>query len=204
MALCGSLKGIQMKRFAPFLLLAFLLPIAARADEASHKAKAEEVIQILHLDRMVNGVMQNAMQQSAALTAQRYGGKMTPAATAALSDFQKKLTDLLQPQISYEALKPDYLRIFTENFTEEQIDAMLAFYRSPAGKALIEKLPTVEQGIGQILQKRVQELQPQVKQMFDEFQKSLPAPAAAGSATPGASNSPAAPPASTPEKNTPK
>lgn len=197
-------EGYTMKCFKVLLLLTFSLPLAARADEASHKAKAEEVIQILHLDRMVNGVMQNALQQSATLTKQRYGGQMTPAATAALSDFQKKLTATLEPQISYEALKPDYIRIFSEQFTEEQIDAMLAFYKSPAGKALIEKLPLVEQQVGQVLQKRVQELQPQVKQMFDDFQKSLPPagspPAGASGASPSGTPAPATPPATSTPK----
>jgi uncharacterized protein len=196
-----------MKRFASLLLLTLLLPLAARADEASHKAKAEEMIVILHLDRMVNGVMQNALQQSAALTNQRYGGKMTPAATASLNDFQKKLTGVLEPQIGWEALKPDYVRIFTETFPEDQLDSMLAFYKSPAGKNLVEKLPPVEQQVGQILQKRVAALQPQVKQMFDDFQKSLPAntpEATPGAVGPAPSLAPSTPPATTPGKTTPK
>lgn len=194
-----------MRRFSSLLLLAFSLPLAARADEASHKAKAEEMVTVLHLDRMVNGVMQNALQQSAALTAQRYGGQMTPEATTKLNDFQKKLTELIQPQIGYDALKPDYIRDLTEAFPEDQMDSILGFYKSPAGKALIEKLPGVEQQIGTILQKRVQALQPQVKQMFDDFQKSLPANAPAGATSPSAPGTTTPPPATTqPGKSTPK
>ena len=196
-----------MRRFASLLLLTLSLPLAAHADEASHKAKAEEMIVILHLDRMVNGVMQNALQQSANLTSQRYGGRMTPAATAALNDFQKKLTDVLQPQIGWDALKSDYVRIFAETFPEDQLDSMLAFYKSPAGRNLIEKLPGVEQQVGQILQMRVAALQPQVKQMFDDFQKSLPAntpDGAPGASSPAPSLAPSTPPATTPGKTTPK
>jgi hypothetical protein len=196
-----------MNRFASLLVLTFALPLVAHADEASHKAKAEQMIVTLHLDRMVNGVMQNALQQSAAITNQRYGGKMTPAATTMLSDFQKKLTDVLAPQISWEALKPDYVRMFAETFPEDQLDQMLAFYKTPAGQNLIEKLPPLEQQIGQILQKRVAALQPQVKQMFDDFQKNLPAntpEGAPGAGNPAASPAPSTPPAPTPGKTTPK
>lgn len=199
-----------MKYFSPLLLLTLSLPLAARADDASHKAKAEEIVQVLHLDRMVNGVLQNALQQATALTSQRYGGQMPPAAATALSDFQKKLTDVLQPQIGYEGLKPDYVRSLTETFTEDQLDSMLSFYKSPTGKALIEKLPAVEQQVGEILRKRVQDLQPQVKQMFDDFQKTLPpptsaaAPAAPGASSAAPSSAPANPPSSSPAKSTPK
>ena len=61
-----------------------------------------------------------------------------------------------------------------ESFPEDQIDAILAFYKSPAGKAIEEKMPAVQQQIGQMLQTRVQKLQPQVRQMFEDFQKNLP------------------------------
>ena len=184
--------------------------MAARADEATHKAKAEEMISILHLDRMVNGVVQNAMQQTTALTQQRYGGNMTPAASAALADFQKKLSDTLTPQIGWDAIKPEYVRAFVEAFPEDQLDSMLAFYKSPAGKALLDKLPGIEQQVGGVLQKRVQDLQPQVRQMFDDFQKNLPPrtppslgtpPDAPPASAPPASSSPSQP---TPPTSTPK
>ena len=61
-----------------------------------------------------------------------------------LNDFQKKLTDLIQPQIGFQALKSDYIRDLTEAFPEDQIDSILVFYKSPAGKALMDKLPGVE------------------------------------------------------------
>ncbi len=183
------------------LLVPFLcLPLAARADEASHKAKAEEVMTTLHLDRMVNGVMQNAMQQTTALVSQRYNGSIPPAAAASLSDFQKKLAGVLEPQVGWAAIKPEYVKLFTAQFPEEQLDTILAFYRSPAGKALMEKLPGVEQEVGKTLQTRVQALQPQVRQMFEDFQKNLP-PAG----PPTLSSPPSTPPASsTTPKSTPK
>lgn len=195
-----------MRRCIALLLPLLCLPLAARADEATHKAKAEEMLTILHLDRMVNGVMQNAMQQTSALTAQRYGGSVPPAAAAQLSDFQKKLAGLLEPQIGWAAIKPEYVKIFMTQFPEEQLDTMLTFYKSPAGKALVEKLPAVEQEVGKTLQTRVQGLQPQVKAMFDEFQKNLPSnapPSLSGPPSqPPASSTPA--PATPPGKSTPK
>ncbi|MDP9037750.1 MAG: DUF2059 domain-containing protein [Acidobacteriota bacterium] len=195
-----------MKRIAALLLL-LCLPLASRADEASHKAKAQEMLTILHLDRMVNGVMQNAMQQTSALVSQHYGGNVPPAGAAALSDFQKKLAAVLEPQIGWPAIQPEYVKLFVAQFPEEQLDTMLAFYKSPAGKALVEKLPSIEQEVGKTLQTRVQSLQPKVRQMFEEFQKTLPPGTAPTLSSPPASGPAAAPPATTtpaPAKSTPK
>ncbi|GAC1415444.1 MAG: hypothetical protein NVSMB62_03090 [Acidobacteriaceae bacterium] len=192
-----------MKRCVALLLAFLCLPLAARADEASHKAKAEEMLSILHLDRMVSGVMQNAMQQTSALTAQRYGGNITPAAQLQLSEFQKKLSGLLEPQVGWAAIKPEYVKLLVAQFPEDQLDSMIAFYKSPAGKALMEKLPGVEQEVGKTLQTRVQSLQPQVRQMFEEFQKNLPPAGGPPSlSSPPSSSTPA--PATTPGKSTPK
>lgn len=196
-----------MKRFAKLLVLALCLPLVARADEASHKTKAEDLIMLLHLDRMSQGVMENAMRQTTAITAQHYGGSIPPNAAASLADFQKKLTTLMEPQLGWTAMKPEYVKLFTDDFTEEQLDSMISFYKSAAGQALLEKLPSIEQSVGQTLQAKVRELQPQVLSMFQEFQKNLPpAPTAPSSATPPTSSTtpPATKTPATPSTSTPK
>lgn len=186
-----------MKFFAPFLVVFLCIPLAARADEASHKAKAEELTTVLHLDRMVSGVTDNAIRQTDAFTAQHYGGSVPPAVSVSLAEFQKKLKDFLAPQLGWDVVKPDFVKILEDNFTEEQIDAIIAFYKSPAGVVFEQKMPAVQQELGKVLQSRVQGLQPQVRQMFEDFQKSLP-PAA--TPAPGAGSAPASPssPATTP------
>lgn len=188
-----------MKSLAPLLAIFLCLPLAARADEASHKARAEEIITVLRLDRTVTGVTDNAMRQTDAITAQHYGGSVPPAASVSLAEFQKKLKDVLDPQIGWDVIKPEYIRLIETNFTEEQLEAILAFYKSPAGLALEQKMPGVQQQVGQILQTRVQQLQPQVRQMFLEFQKSLPP--ATPTPAPGGGSPPAAPasPSTTPK-----
>lgn len=175
-----------MTRFSPFLALLLCLPLAARADEASHKAKAEELVTVLHLDRAAAAVSENALSQTQAITSQHYGGKVPPAASENLADFQKKLKALLEPELGWEAVKPQFVKFVEDSFAEDQLDGILAFYKSPAGKALVEKMPTVQQEIQQLIQAKVQKLQPQVRTMFDDFQKNLPPAAGAGAAAPGA------------------
>ena len=70
-------------------------------------------------------------------------------------------------------MKPAYVDIYAENFTEPQLDDILAFYRSPTGQVLVEKLPALTAQAMQIAQSRVEELQPQVKQLTDDFVKQM-------------------------------
>jgi uncharacterized protein len=188
-----------MNRLTILLALALCFPLAAHADEASRRAKAEQLIDLLHVDRMVTQVMNNVLQQTSAITTQRSGGTLTPETKAALDDFQKKLVDTIEPQIGWKALQPEYVRLYAEAFTDEQLDGMIAFYKSPAGTALREKMPGVNQQANQLMQSKVAALQPQVKQMFEAFQKSLPEKTSPPAAAPPAAATPAPTPGTTPK-----
>ncbi|TJZ73208.1 DUF2059 domain-containing protein [Chitiniphilus eburneus] len=52
-------------------------------------------------------------------------------------------------------LKPDYIKLYRDTFTQEEIDGLIAFYKTPAGQALVDKMPLVLQNISGILQSRL-------------------------------------------------
>ncbi len=162
-----------MKRIASLLALALCFPLVAHADDASRRAKAGELLMLLHVDRTITQIMDNLMQQSSAIATRKSGGKLTPEAQAALSDFQKKLTELLDPQIGWKVIEPEYVKFYADGFTEDQLDSILGFYKSPSGKALLDKVPAINMQATQLLQSKITALQPEVKQLFTEFDKSL-------------------------------
>jgi hypothetical protein len=85
------------------------------------------------------------------------------------------------------------------------MDGIIAFYKSPAGSALLTKMPDVNVQIAQVGGARVQALQPQLQQLYTDFRKGLaPPPPTLGPLGPatGAPVNPSAP--STPPATTPK
>ncbi|MEO9102929.1 MAG: DUF2059 domain-containing protein [Burkholderiaceae bacterium] len=46
---------------------------------------------------------------------------------------------------SWASVRPDVMKIYQGTFLQEEVDGMIAFYRSPPGIAVVEKLPTVMQ-----------------------------------------------------------
>jgi len=164
-----------MKRLVLLLALVLCLPFPARADEASRLAKAKELTRLLHLERFSSQVIDGIMQQTVTITAQRTGGTVPPETQAALTDIQKKMKDLMEAHIGFNAMQPEFANLYAKLFTEEQMDGIIAFYKSPAGLALMEKMPDLNQQATQLLQARMAELEPQVKQMFAQFvQDKLP------------------------------
>ena len=162
-----------MKRLALLLTLVLYLPLIAHADDASRHAKAQEMLTLMHLDRVMDQVMNNMMQQMSTMSKQLGGNTVKPEDQAKLDEFQKKAFDLIQSQMGWKALEPDYVDIYAKNFTDEQLDAILVFYKSPAGIALVDKLPTLTAEGSQLAQAKMTALQPQLRQLIQEYSKSV-------------------------------
>jgi TonB family protein len=60
----------------------------------------------------------------------------------------------------------------SNHFTDEELDALLVFYRSPAGQSMVEKLPALTAQSFQLAQARVTAILPQIQQMAQDFAKS--------------------------------
>lgn len=182
-----------MNRSAFLLVLALSLPSVARADDASHRAKAEELITLQNVQKSVSQVAERIRQQINEIADRTAGPNPSPEAKTKVSDFEKQAGQMIDTQIGWAALHPRFTDIYVKSFTEEELDAIVAFYKTPAGNALITKMPEVNSQMGQLGQSRVEALQPQLQQLLTDFRKSMTPPAAAAPATPSAPASAPAP-----------
>jgi uncharacterized protein len=101
------------------------------------------------MQQQIDGVMKNAMNEAFR------GQQMTPEAAALSERLQKKLMTNFRSELSWEKMKDLYIRVYTETFTQEEIDGLLEFYGSPAGKAFVAKMPMVMQKTMSLMQERM-------------------------------------------------
>ena len=184
-----------MNRIAALLVLAFFLPLSARADDASHRAKAEELMTLLHTEKAVQAVSDNVMRQLSQVADKAAGATPSPESKAKIEDFKKQASQTVETQVSWSALKTSFVDIYVKSFTEEELDGMIAFYKSPTGVALLDKMPEVNSQVQQIGQSHLQTLLPELQKMIADLNKSLTPPTPAGPAS-GGPVSPSAAPAS--------
>jgi hypothetical protein len=182
-----------MNRLALLLVIALVFPIAAHADETSRRAKAKEMVNLLHTDRGVQQISDNFMKQLSIAGEKLIGPSATPESKAQLADLEKKFSQLIDEQVGWKVMEPALTDIYAQTFSEEDLNGIIAFYKSPAGSALIEKMPKVNAAATQLLQSKMSAMQPQMKQIYEDFQRSQLAPA-----KPPTLGTPSAPPASTP------
>jgi len=169
MALCSPLVP-PMKRLALLFCLLLCLPLAARADDATKRAKVQEMLDLQHLDRTMDQIMKVLETQATAATNAKLNGRhATPEQKARIDAFQKQLFDYIGSQVSWESMRSDYIDLYAQTFTEDEIDGMLTFYKSPAGAAMIAKTPELAAKAGLLGAKRMLTLKPEIQKMVDDF-----------------------------------
>jgi hypothetical protein len=167
-----------MKRLISLLIFALCLPLTAHADDANKRAKVHEMLDLLHMDRMMAQIMDLAMQQATSMTNQMVGNNLTPDQKAKVEAFQKQVLDTVEAQVGWKAMEPQYIDLYVQTFSEEDLDGIIAFYKSPAGVSMISKTPELTQKSMAMVQQKMTTLQPQLQQMIQDFARSAAKPAA--------------------------
>jgi hypothetical protein len=76
-----------------------------------------------------------------------------------------RLKELTGKVLTWENMEPMYLKIYGDTFSQSEIDSMIAFYSSPAGQAIVAKLPLVAQNTMAAMQQQMKSLMPQAQQI---------------------------------------
>lgn len=166
-----------MRRYVAVLVIVLTLGCCcARADEASKRAKAEQLFGLLRMDTMMDQLLSGVKKQVQQITESMPGtDQATPEQKKQITDFQQRVMDVVSQKIGWKALEPDFINLYASTYTEEELDGIVAFYKSPIGQKMIEKTPELTAKSTQITQQKMSELQPVLSQMVQDFMKSMAA-----------------------------
>jgi uncharacterized protein len=124
---------------------------AAAANTApASDASIREMLEVTNARQMLDSMkgQMTTMMNTAMQNATR-GQTVTPARQAILDRTAAKMSAVVADMLNWDELLPMYLRTFRAAFTQDEIDGVIKFYKSPAGKAYIKKLPVVMQNVMQ-------------------------------------------------------
>ncbi|MGH8467292.1 MAG: DUF2059 domain-containing protein [Pseudomonas sp.] len=140
------------------------------ADTASHNASAEKFLMMAHADKLGTPVYMQVQQ----MFAQRFEQTKAPASKKAVLDsYQAKANAALDQAIGWNKLKPDMVKLYTSTFTESELKDLVAFYQSPLGKKVLEKMPQVTQQSAQLTQQKLESAVPVVNKLLADMTKEL-------------------------------
>ena len=142
--------------------LAVLIPAAAQPR--SKQQKIERILEITNPDSVVTEVVtqvEGMMRQ------------IQPNPTAQQRARRSEALDKIGKLAKQRMLKvrPELAAEYAATFTDEEIDGMLAFYETPAGKATVTKIPIINNRMAGLIQREVNALGPEIDKLAQDALK---------------------------------
>ncbi len=161
-----------MKKVASILtiILAMTFTSLTFAEDNTRRLLAEELLLRMETTKMIEKSFEMVKQMMFAQFKDTM--KQPNDESEKMSSMQSKIWEFMIKEMSWEKLKDDYISIYADTFTEEDLKALIAFYKSDVGQKLIQKQPELMQKSMQIVQKQTMILMPKIKQMTDDLLKS--------------------------------
>jgi hypothetical protein len=146
------------------------------AVDPAKEAKVKELFEVMHLDRMMDQMMTAVKSMVNQMTDSAPGmDKVTPAQKRIIAEFQEKAMKLAIDSMGWKVMEPEYVKLYANTFSMQELDAALAFYKSPEGQSFMAKTPQLTTAGMKIVQERMGDLQPKLKDLQDEFMKKMEA-----------------------------
>jgi hypothetical protein len=126
------------------LLMALACPTVSHAGSDSHRQAVARLFELTHVQRLIEESVDGALA-------------LQIAQNPALAQHREALRAFLEKYIGWPALKDDLAAMYLQAFTEADLDEMNAFYSSPTGQKVLQRLPELVQQRNQLALRRLQE-----------------------------------------------
>jgi len=140
-------------------LLASLTAHAAPASQDSVENLLAATKTETMMDAMYAGMeqlMRQGMQQAT------QGKPLSAEQQRVMDGFATRFAAVMREEMGWQKLRPQFVQLYRDSFDQEEIDGMLAFYASPAGLAVVNKMPVVMQKSMALSQSLMQSFMPKM------------------------------------------
>jgi len=150
-------------------------PAQSKPSEASVRHLLD-VMQVRQIAQTMSAQMDSMFDSM--VNKQLEGQNITPEQQKQIDARRSAMRDTMKDLLSWDSLESLYLKVYGETFSQQEIDGMTAFYASPAGQAVIAKMPLAVKNSMAEMQQRVRDIIPKIQQMAKEAAEQVKSPAA--------------------------
>jgi uncharacterized protein len=137
-----------------------------------------EMMSLMQLEALLNQALKQMDEgmskgMEGGLQKSLQGQELNAAQKAKVEAFRKKFAETMKEELSFPKVKDIYMQAYRDTFTQEEVNAIIVFYKSPAGKAILEKNPGAMQKANVLMQARISPLTVRLQSMLEDFVKDL-------------------------------
>jgi|688.fasta_scaffold70755_2 hypothetical protein len=144
--------------------------LAFGADEASDRERlAADLLEAMNMEAQVSqsfeaakAVIPAQMKQMESFLPAGPDGEKLGMPAELTTKMMDRMTRLIATEMSWENIKADYVALYADTFSAAELEELVAFYRSAAGKSLVAKQPQLTRKSVEMYQKSMLRLMPKI------------------------------------------
>lgn len=167
-----------MKRLALAALLLLSTPLALAAPPSD--AQVDRLLSVMRVEQTLQAMLPQIEASQRQMVQQIIAGQpMSAEQQQKLDAIIVKSSAHTREILSWQKMQPLYRDIYQQTFSADDMDAMIGFYGSPAGRNLLDKMP-------QLMQNTMGAVQKLLVPMLQQLQQDIAAEAGASPSVGGA------------------
>jgi uncharacterized protein len=129
-----------------FLLVvasAFAQERAGPPIDPAKRAAIEDLLSLMKADQLTGQILTQVEQAMKPQIEKIPGTDRRSERIADVETFEGQVFGLIRERLDFARIKPEYIKLYDETFTTEELTGIVAFYKSPPGQAYLAKLPVL-------------------------------------------------------------
>lgn len=138
-------------------------------------ADAEAMLQAMRFDEMMAKMAAQQKEAMRPIFEQQASRMRIPEdQREKFAELQAKIMDETLGVMAGTEMREAIAQLYSEVFSKEELAAMSSFHSTPAGQALIDKQPLVQQRMMEIMMRRMSEIGPRMQALTEQFRPKKP------------------------------
>jgi hypothetical protein len=153
-----------------FILLIVTGSLALAAGNPPSEASVKQLLEVTQVHKLLDSTMsqmdsfmKNAMQQAT------QGQPVSPQIQKHIDKETSEMMKVMKEELSWEKLEPMYVRVYQQSFNQDEVNGLVALYKTSSGQVLINKMPVVMQNTFTEMQKMMGPLMQRIQRTQQEI-----------------------------------
>ena len=152
----------------------FALLSLSYAQEDVCKQLAEELLLLTEVDKNIEksfGMIEQMQMDQ--VKNMKLPKELSKEDSEKIASMQGKIMDIIVKELGWDKLKEDFIDIYADTFTKEELEGIIAFYKTPVGQKFIKKQPQLMQKSIEISQKQMATIMPKIQKAIEDMKETL-------------------------------
>jgi len=145
--------------------------IAAADNTRATVAEADALLQQMRFEEMITKALETQQATMAKSMGQMLGKNIPAEQQAKFAAFQQKIMKTMLEEMDLPGMRGEVAKVYADTFSAAELKAQADFYATPAGRAMIDKQPAMQQRMTELLMPRMMKAIPKIQAMSMDFAK---------------------------------